>query len=812
MAWILGGLLSLFLLFMITVSFLISYNQAFIRELAITQIKSRIEGDVTLGSIKPAFFKAFPDIAVNLHDLTIRDSLWNDHQIDFLKAKNIYLYLSWISLFKGKPEVKKVSLEDGYVHLYIDACGYRNLNLVEQVDTLKGEGSTPVVTIRRSRFILENKLLNSKHDIDIEYLHSGVTKQDSTVLLDIDIRSLVHGIGFNLEKGSYLKEKTLNGTLLLTYFPHQRTELTDVNLNIQEHPFVLQGAIFFDTDTMTYALGIHTQQILLADAVSVLTEAIGQNFDSISLSQPFDVEATVAGKMARKVVPTIATHFVVKDATMETAIGHLEKCSYKGHFYNHVDCQTLPGDPNSKFTFTEVQADWNNITIASCQIEISNLIHPFLVCDLQSTFELEKLNHIGESATLQFLTGTGNMNITYQGALTSNDTILPVLNGKILLQKAEVKYLPRNLDFKDCSGEITFSNQDLVLNQLLATAGSTRLTMKGQILNLMAMLNLNPEKLTMDWTISTPELHLGDFISFVSESAKVQSKKSGAKNAIIKASENIDRMLRDGTVNLTMTADNLLYKKFTATGVSANVLVAGNKIMIQRSTLQHAGGTVTVEGELINAHQANLLTLKSTISRVNIPGLFKAFDNFGQDAITASNMKGQLSAISKLELVLNDKAEINENSLKGEIDFSVKNGELINFEPLVKITAEALKNRDFSHITFAELQNRFSVNGSAIYIPKMEIRSNVVVLFVEGIYDTKKGTDMSIQVPVSNLSNAENESMKKTGKAGVNIRLRAKTGVDGKLNISWDPLNIAGKKRNAVIEDNSAPPLKKEMP
>ncbi len=798
-------MLSIFLLFIVIVSFLISYNQAFIRELAITQIKSRIQGEVTLGSITPAFFKAFPDIAVNLHDLTIRDSLWDQHQNDFLKAKNIYLFLSWTSLFKGKPEVRKVRIEDGRLHLYTDACGYRNLNLVEKLNTQKGEASTPSLIMRRTRLIMENEFLNAMHDIEVEYLYSGVTKKDSTVLLDIKIRSLVHGIGFNLEKGSYLKEKTLEGNLLLTYFPHQKMELTNVNLNIQKHPFALKGTIYFDSDTMTYALGIRTKQILYPDAVSLLTSAIQQQFDSISLSQPFDVEASVSGRMARKVVPAITTHFVVKEAAMETPIGHLDKCSYTGRYYNQVDCQSAPGDANSKFTFTGIQADWNDITLTSCQIEISDLLHPFLVCDLQSTFQLEKLNHIGESATLQFLTGTGKMDITYQGAITPKDTILPVLNGKILLQKAEVKYLPRNLDFKDCSGEITFSNQDLILNQLLATAGSTQLTMKGQILNLMALLNLNPEKLTMDWTISTPVLHLADFISFVGESTKVQAKKTGSKNQIIKASENIDKMLRDGTVKLTMTAENLIYKKFTATGITASVLVAGNKILIQETSLQHAGGSVTVEGELTNAYKANLLALTSSITHVNIPGLFKAFDNFGQDGITASNMKGQLSAKTKLELVLNDKAEITENSLKGEIDFSVKNGELINFEPLVKIAATALKNRDFSHITFAELQNRFSVNGSAFFIPRMEIRSNVVVLFVEGIYDTKKGTDMSIQVPVSNLSRAENEIMENTGKAGMNIRLRAKTGTDGKLNVSWDPLNRASKKRKAEMKKEAVP-------
>lgn len=797
---------------MVTVHFLISYNQAFIRELAITQIKSRIQGEVTLGSITPAFFKAFPDIAVDLHDLTIRDSLWDQHKNDFLKAKNIYLYLSWTSLFKGKPEVRKVSIEDANLHLYTDACGYRNLNLIEQVETQKGEGSAPLLTMRRTRLIMENEFLNARHDIDVEYLHGGVTKQDSTFLLDVDIRSLVHGIGFNLEKGSYLKEKTLQGNLLLTYFPHQKLELTEVNLNIQKHPYMLHGAFYFDRDTMYYALGIYTKQILYEDAVSVLTASIQRHLDSISLSLPFDAEATVAGQMARKVVPAIATRFIVKDAAMETPIGHLENCSFTGLFCNQVDCQSLPGDHNSKFTFTSVRADWNVITVTSCQVEITDLLHPFLVCDLQSSFDLEKLNHIGESSTLQFLTGTGKMDITYQGAITSRDTILPALNGNILIQKAEVKYLPRNLDFKECNGEIYFNNQDLVLNQLVATTGSTHLTMKGHILNLLALLNLNPEQLTMDWAVSTPKLYLGDFISFVGESGKVQSTKPDSKNQISKASGNIDKMLRDGTVKLTLIANNLIYKKFTATGVSASVLVTGNKLIIQRTRLQHAGGIVTVEGALTNAYQANLLSIKSNISRVDIPRLFKAFDNFGQDGITASNMKGQLSAKTKLELVLNDKVEIKENSLKGEIDFTVNNGELINFEPLVKITATALKNRDFSHITFAELQNRFSVNGSAIFIPKMEIRSNVVVLFVEGIYDTKKGTDMSIQVPVSNLSNEENESMEKTGKPGMNIRLRAKTGIDGKLNISWDPLNIASKKRKAVMENNSLPPSEKEMP
>ena len=116
-----------------------------------------------------------------------------------------------------------------------------------------------------------------------------------------------------------------------------------------------------------------------------------------------------------------------------------------------------------------------------------------------------------------------------------------------------------------------------------------------------------------------------------------------------------------------------------------------------------------------------------------------------------------MSARIRASVALTDRATIVENSMTGHVDFSVRNGELNNFEPAMKIAATAFKNRDFSKILFAELDNHLEIKGSAIIIDKMDIRSNVVILFVEGVYDTKKGTDMSIQVPLSNLSREEND-------------------------------------------------------
>jgi hypothetical protein len=80
----------------------------------------------------------------------------------------------------------------------------------------------------------------------------------------------------------------------------------------------------------------------------------------------------------------------------------------------------------------------------------------------------------------------------------------------------------------------------------------------------------------------------------------------------------------------------------------------------------------------------------------------------------------------------------------------------------------------------------------------MEMQSTAFTLFAEGIYDLKKGADMSLQVPLSNLK-ARNQDVPppnkgKHGKAGISLHLRARTGEDGKLKVTWDPFGKAPRR------------------
>jgi hypothetical protein len=308
----------------------------------------------------------------------------------------------------------------------------------------------------------------------------------------------------------------------------------------------------------------------------------------------------------------------------------------------------------------------------------------------------------------------------------------------------------------------------------------------------------------LSWNVSSKALFLEDYRSFLSKRGDAKKEKH-SKTALSKASNKIDRMFTDGNVHLTLTASELHYRKFDASEVKAAILLSNDVVDLENVSLRHADGTISLKGIMTQAGELNKVTLAAGLNQINVPRIFDAFSNFGQDAITSKNMKGKLNASIDLHIYLTDAAKMKPDITTGTIKFLLQEGELHEFEPVKKISEKAFKKQDFSNIRFADLENRLEIKGTAFIVNRMEIRSTAITMFVEGIYDTKKGTDMSIQVPLSNLSKVENDDLKNTGKAGVNIRLRALTGDDGTLKVTWDPFNNAEKQRKEIQKENEEP-------
>jgi len=789
-----GIILALFICLWIILWAYVTYNKAGIIAKVKTGINKQIKGKIEIRDVSVDFFHNFPNISVRLSDVSIRDSLWDRHHHDFLKAGSIYAKLKFFSVFSGSPSLGEVSVENAQVYYYTDSSGNSNLVKAEASAEKKNSSEIPDMKFKNTRIIFDYPSRKKYHDIELKEMKCHVITNNSGRLLRINMDAFVHRLAFNDSIGNYLKEKTLRGDFDLMITNTKQIQLDKVKLIIDKQPIVFTGTFFTGIAEPHFSLSIQAKKIDLKKAISLLTETTQKNFVTYNILKPIDITADLSGPLAYKSIPLAHIVFSVENADIESAAGKFNACTFTGNFSNEV----TPGQPriteNSKLWLEHFSGKWEKILLTSTKIEVTNLVRPFLNCDLHSSFDLPDLNDLTGSKTLQFIKGSGQMDMMYSGSMVDNDTAT-IIDGNIKLTNAEVSYVPRNIALKNMQANLVFKNKDLFIQQLRTQAGTTDLNMSGTIRNLVALIYKDPAALTVEWNISTPYLDLVNFIGFLGKksTASASLKKGAAKGRVMHVADKIDRMLEDGTAKLNVQAGKIKYKKFTATNVNTSISLLQNQMQLNSASLNHAGGTITMNGSLLDQGASNAVSLRSSISNVDITTMMHAFGNFGQDAITEQNMKGRLTATLNLTAALTDKGAIKEKTLASVVNFSIKDAELNDFEPFKKISVSVFKKRDFSHVRFAELKNKLEINGSAITINKMEINSNVFTMFVEGVYDTKKGTDMNILMPLRNLKKVDDdEILVNKGKAGVNIRLHAKTGEDGKLKISWDPLGKIG--------------------
>lgn len=806
-AWLIGGFV---LIWMLVWLYVLANKKTIISKVS-TELNSRIKGEIVIRDFEPSLISTFPHVALRLSGFAIRDSLWKIHHHDLLKAEHAFVRLGLFSLFTGRPEIKKVLIKKGSVYVFSDTTGYTNTYMFGSRDSVKREGnqqfSIPDVEMDNVRLTLDLKTKSKLYDFDIRKLNCKAIEKSDRLQLDVKTDLLVHSLAFNTDSGSFVREKPVEGSFRVDFYQaKKKLEFKDAKLDIDNHPFTLSGMFDFSDAPPLYFLSIKTNGLDYKQATQLLSQNLGRKLARYNVEKPVDVQAVLDGTERPNKIPWVKIDVEVKNNTVSTPTLTITDASFHARFDNRLDPQKRAVNNNSGFAFSSFSGTWQGIPAQSKSITLIDLDHPVVTCDIHSSFNLKDINDSLGSSVVEFTKGSCEVNATFRGPVMEGDTMAVSIHGNIGLKDADINYIPRNLPFANSSGSIEFDDKDVYVKGLKTTAANNQLLMNGGVKNFTTLIGKNPEKINLDWNISSPRLNLGDFLSYLNK----RTTRSRSKRSISALIKQIDRMLEDCTVDLQLNADRLIYKKFDASRMAANLQLTNNLIALRKVSVQHAGGTLHLNGSLAEKPAGNLLSLTTNMNNVNVPVIFKAFDNFGQDGITDRNIKGRLDADVKLTGLITSKAGLADNTLRGGIDFNLKDGELIDFEPIEKISAAALNNKGVSTVRFADLKNKLDINGSEVKLNRMEIRSTVFTMFVEGLYDLKKGTDLSIQIPLNNLTKSKSDfKLQNKGvksKTGVSLWLRAKTAENGRAKISWDPFKRGVKERKKDDKNASDPP------
>jgi hypothetical protein len=545
-----------------------------------------------------------------------------------------------------------------------------------------------------------------------------------------------------------------------------------------------------------FLLSWETDKLSFRKAASFLATNIRVKLDSYDISENIThLTGSLDNSEPEYKTPLIHLRLNVENKTISTPVVNINNASFTATFNNEELKGEGHEDSNTVMHFSPLKADLENIDFHCDSVVIRDLIHPRMNIHVVSNFPLENINGMLDENTLMFTKGSGKINMNYSGSLEKNYDSLRSITGSFSMDSAGLYYVPRNLQFVNGHGSVVFKNKDIYIEHLsLGTAGSD-LMMDGKIKSIFYLINQKNNKLTIDWNIRSNKLNLNDFTSYLKQ-VKVKPAPSKKKSSLAQTMTQFTALLESANFNLDLGAKQLIYKKFNAENLVANLEMDDNAINLKKIRLQHSGGSISIQGLLQNLPSSNPFSFKAQLQNVNVSKIFYAFNNFGLKSPTDKNIAGTLTADVTMRGGLTTKAQIVPNELKGFVKFNLHNGQLINFEPVQKIQQTVFKNRNFSDIQFADLHDLLEINGDNIIVNRMEIRSSVLTMFVEGIYNTKTGPDLSIQVPLNNLKANKDSMLVNKGifsKTGVSARLRAQKGEDGKIKISWDPFNKAVK-------------------
>jgi hypothetical protein len=162
------------------------------------------------------------------------------------------------------------------------------------------------------------------------------------------------------------------------------------------------------------------------------------------------------------------------------------------------------------------------------------------------------------------------------------------------------------------------------------------------------------------------------------------------------------------------------------------------------------GGDLSLSG-IVDAKNSKAIDVSSSfkLNGLRIDSIFYVFENFQQTFIQDKHLKGSAYADVSLDMTLNPNLKLFQETLVADISANIRNGELNNFEPLKSLN-KYLDDEGLSALRFADLKNEIHIENKTVYIPQMEVRSNVTVLQISGTHTFDQHIDYRIITPLNN--------------------------------------------------------------
>ncbi len=336
-------------------------------------------------------------------------------------------------------------------------------------------------------------------------------------------------------------------------------------------------------------------------------------------------------------------------------------------------------------------------------------------------------------------------------------------------------YGEQKIPVKNLDGLLQFNNNDLALSSFRGQVGKSDFIMNGFFKNIITFLLFEDQPIGIETDVQSHNIDLDELFTFGFSTGdnNIQYEFHISPNVYL---------------NFNCVIDQLNYKRFNARTIKGDLLVK-NQVAVSRNLTFHSmNGSMSING-IVDATNPKAIDVMSAfkLQDIQVDSVFYVFENFDQDFIKDTHLKGQATADVSLEMTLDQNLKLFSETLIADINTTLTKGELNNFEPLQALN-KYLDDEGLAHLRFAELKNDIHIENKTIYIPQMEIRSNVTTLQLSGTHTFDQQIAYKVMAPLRNkkkinIEEAGSALEELDGKAKVFLKI---TGTTEDYHIQYD--------------------------
>ncbi|MCS6935370.1 MAG: AsmA-like C-terminal region-containing protein [Chitinophagales bacterium] len=715
------------------------FLQSRIQSLVVKEINKYVTVPVKVKEINFSLIKHFPYASVTFVQVEVDDRLREKQKL--LTVQRVSLMFHVWSLWGEQLKFKKIEVRDGALNLFTNAQGANNYDIFKKSDAKNGSFSASLQTASLHNIHLTSDIIPQK--LQLSCLVNELKLTGDFSVNRIDVKTSVNLIPHYVSLGGERKtiEKNLSGKCkLVAVWPEQRYTLHNGEVSIAGNLFQFSGNLVNRTKQTDLQFNASCMGDDIGSLLGLLPDKLRSAFATVDGSGKYNIRTTVQGALSQNTQPHIRSEFALMNGEVKlSAFGKQLKNTTIQAVY-HSDINGSDTLNIRQFSFTIENSPF------SFRLMLCNLRNPTFDFKAEGELPLHEFNALIPDTIVQELDGRITFkNFHLRGKKSDFDDLDNSTlsgSGEAILHEVEGRF--QDITYGNINGLLRYKEHSLDATCFTLNFLSTDFTFTGTIHHLLPYVyqlstkrNAGGITLGVDGVIKTNFLNLTGMLEAYDKKNRRRTSDKGKINL---------REVFNMRGNLLLHAGKLLLRKMEFENVYADLQLGNGVVRINGLQAVAMKGNLNAKG-MVAFTENDELVINADVStrRIDLPTLFQQCENFGQQTLTDRHLQGNADVTASFTATWKKYQHIDPSSIRAVAEFTIRNGELIQFEPLYA-ASRFIKIEELQRIRFAELTNALRIQDEEILIPEFEIRSSALNLMLYGRHRFDNNVDYHFKI------------------------------------------------------------------